>query len=124
MWQNVAECGRMWQNVAELKGGGGGGGAQSMVGDKSFAFLLMDKAMYDGMSALTPPPPVVERGVALHKVGMGGWGDGGGCDNRGAIEWHRAWFCCMWLCRCYNEKRMCVLRWSTSSRWRWGGMGI
>lgn len=39
-----------------------------MVGDKSFAFLLMDKEMYTGMSALTDPCPQVERGIALHKV--------------------------------------------------------
>lgn len=40
-----------------------------MVGDKTFAFLLMDKEMYFNMSALGPASPVVDRGVALHKVG-------------------------------------------------------
>lgn len=40
-----------------------------MVGDKTIAFWLMDSAMYDGMSALAPAPPAVEKGIALHKVG-------------------------------------------------------
>lgn len=40
----------------------------------------MDAAMYDGMSCLRPAAPVVERGVALHKMiraftmGLGGEG--------------------------------------------------
>jgi len=42
-----------------------------MVGDKSFAFLLMDSDMYFHMSALQEPTPVVERGIALHKVSLG-----------------------------------------------------
>ncbi|CAM6098956.1 unnamed protein product [Calypogeia fissa] len=41
---------------------------QSMVGDKTFAFLLMDTEMYFNMSALGPASPVVDRGVALHKM--------------------------------------------------------
>lgn len=41
---------------------------QSIVGDKSFAFLLMDKEMYTGMSTLKPITPVVDRGIALHKM--------------------------------------------------------
>ena len=41
---------------------------QSMVGDKTFAFLLMDKEMYFSMSALQEPNLIVDRGVALHKV--------------------------------------------------------
>jgi 1,4-alpha-glucan branching enzyme len=41
---------------------------QALVGDKTIAFWLMDRAMYDGMSTLTPASPVVARGVALHKV--------------------------------------------------------
>ncbi|CAI7729494.1 unnamed protein product [Closterium sp. NIES-54] len=41
---------------------------QSMVGDKSFAFLLMDSDMYFHMSVLEKPTPAVERGVALHKM--------------------------------------------------------
>lgn len=32
------------------------------------AFLLMDKEMYSGMSTLNDSSPVVERGIALHKV--------------------------------------------------------
>ena len=41
---------------------------QALVGDKTIAFWLMDAAMYDGMSTLRPAPPVVERGIALHKM--------------------------------------------------------
>ncbi|KAL2612944.1 hypothetical protein R1flu_024636 [Riccia fluitans] len=41
---------------------------QSLVGDKTFAFFLMDKEMYFGMSALGPSSPIVDRGVALHKM--------------------------------------------------------
>ncbi|OWM70582.1 hypothetical protein CDL15_Pgr014255 [Punica granatum] len=41
---------------------------QAIVGDKTLAFLLMDKEMYSGMSCLTDPPPAVERGIALHKM--------------------------------------------------------
>ncbi|KAG8377283.1 hypothetical protein BUALT_Bualt08G0013200 [Buddleja alternifolia] len=41
---------------------------QSIVGDKTMAFLLMDKEMYSGMSCLTEASPVIERGIALHKM--------------------------------------------------------
>ncbi|XP_078448398.1 1,4-alpha-glucan-branching enzyme, chloroplastic/amyloplastic-like isoform X2 [Wolffia australiana] len=41
---------------------------QAIVGDKTIAFLLMDQEMYTGMSDLTPPSPVVQRGIALHKM--------------------------------------------------------
>jgi 1,4-alpha-glucan branching enzyme len=41
---------------------------QSMVGDAPLAWRLMGDAMYEGMSALTPPSPVIERGLALHKL--------------------------------------------------------
>ncbi len=41
---------------------------QSIVGDQTIAFRLMGADMYDGMSALTTPPPAVARGVALHKL--------------------------------------------------------
>ncbi|XP_072966487.1 1,4-alpha-glucan-branching enzyme, chloroplastic/amyloplastic-like [Typha angustifolia] len=41
---------------------------QSIVGDKTVAFLLMDKEMYSGMSDLQPASPTVERGIALHKM--------------------------------------------------------
>jgi len=53
---------------------------QALVGDKTIAFWLMDAAMYDGMSLLRPAPPVVDRGIALHKMiraftmGLGGEG--------------------------------------------------
>lgn len=41
---------------------------QALVGDKSIAFWLMDKEMYTNMSVLTELTPVVERGLALHKL--------------------------------------------------------
>ncbi|KAL6754518.1 starch branching enzyme [Haematococcus lacustris] len=41
---------------------------QALVGDKTIAFRLMDAAMYEGMSTLTPATPVIERGISLHKV--------------------------------------------------------
>lgn len=41
---------------------------QALVGDKTLAFRLMDKEMYDAMSKLKTPSIVVERGVALHKI--------------------------------------------------------
>ena len=40
---------------------------QALVGDKTLAFLLMDAAMYTDM-ALDRHNPVIERGVALHKL--------------------------------------------------------
>ncbi|KJH48053.1 alpha amylase, all-beta domain protein [Dictyocaulus viviparus] len=41
---------------------------QALVGDKTIAFWLMDKEMYDFMSILTPLTPIIERGIALHKM--------------------------------------------------------
>ena len=41
---------------------------QALVGDKTLAFWLMDKEMYDNMSTLTPYTPVTSRGIALHKM--------------------------------------------------------
>ncbi|KAF3446892.1 hypothetical protein FNV43_RR12072 [Rhamnella rubrinervis] len=41
---------------------------QAIVGDKTIAFLLMDKEMYSAMSCLTDAPPAIERGIALHKM--------------------------------------------------------
>jgi 1,4-alpha-glucan branching enzyme len=41
---------------------------QSIVGDKTIAFLLMDEEMYSSMSCLTDASPTIERGIALHKV--------------------------------------------------------
>lgn len=42
---------------------------QALVGDKTLSFQLMDKAMYDHMSTLEKPlHPVVDRGLALHKM--------------------------------------------------------
>lgn len=40
---------------------------QAMVGDKTIAFRLMDKDMYDAMSKFIPNI-VVDRGIALHKM--------------------------------------------------------
>ncbi|KAK4705638.1 1,4-alpha-glucan branching enzyme, partial [Phenoliferia sp. Uapishka_3] len=41
---------------------------QALVGDKTLAFWLMDKEMYTNMSDLSELTPVVERGLALHKI--------------------------------------------------------
>jgi 1,4-alpha-glucan branching enzyme len=41
---------------------------QALVGDKSIAFWLMDKEMYTNMSTLTENTPVIDRGIALHKI--------------------------------------------------------
>ncbi|KAG6402412.1 hypothetical protein SASPL_134605 [Salvia splendens] len=41
---------------------------QAIVGDKTTAFLLMDKDMYTGMSCLNEASAVIERGIALHKM--------------------------------------------------------
>lgn len=42
---------------------------QALVGDKTLAFRLMDKEMYFHMSALEEPiHPVIDRGIALHKM--------------------------------------------------------
>lgn len=41
---------------------------QAIVGDKTIAFSLMDKEMYSAMSCLQSPSPVVDRGIALHKM--------------------------------------------------------
>ena len=40
---------------------------QALVGDKTIAFRLMDKNMYTSMSVFTPDP-IVDRGIALHKM--------------------------------------------------------
>ena len=41
---------------------------QALVGDQTVAFRLMGPEMYSGMSSLTPPSPVVDRGICLHKM--------------------------------------------------------
>ncbi|AET37581.1 1,4-alpha-glucan branching enzyme Ecym_1347 [Eremothecium cymbalariae DBVPG len=41
---------------------------QALVGDKTLAFWLMDAAMYTDMTVLKQAPPVVDRGIALHKL--------------------------------------------------------
>jgi len=43
---------------------------QALVGDKTIAFWLMDKDMYDFMAApgFGPSSPTVDRGIALHKM--------------------------------------------------------
>ena len=40
---------------------------QALVGDKTIAFWLMDKEMYDSMS-LDKDNDIVNRGIALHKM--------------------------------------------------------
>ncbi|KAL1923064.1 uncharacterized protein VTP21DRAFT_9440 [Calcarisporiella thermophila] len=53
---------------------------QALVGDKTLAFWLMDKEMYTNMSDLTELTPIIDRGIALHKMirllthGLGGEG--------------------------------------------------
>ncbi len=53
---------------------------QALVGDKTLAFWLMDKEMYDFMSTLSPLTPIIDRGISLHKMirlltyGLGGEG--------------------------------------------------
>ncbi|ONH96238.1 hypothetical protein PRUPE_7G115400 [Prunus persica] len=53
---------------------------QALVGDKTIAFWLMDKDMYDFMALDRPATPLVDRGIALHKMirlitmGLGGEG--------------------------------------------------
>jgi len=41
---------------------------QSLVGDKTLSFWLMDKEMYDGMSILNTASMIVDRGIQLHKM--------------------------------------------------------
>ncbi|GMM33735.1 1,4-alpha-glucan branching enzyme [Saccharomycopsis crataegensis] len=41
---------------------------QALVGDKTLAFWLMDAEMYTNMSVLSPLTPVIDRGLALHKM--------------------------------------------------------
>lgn len=41
---------------------------QALVGDKTLAFWLMDKEMYDFMTVLKPETPIIHRGVSLHKM--------------------------------------------------------
>lgn len=51
---------------------------QALVGDKTLAFWLMDKEMYDFMSCVSPMTQIIDRGLALHKMirfithGLGG----------------------------------------------------
>lgn len=51
---------------------------QALVGDKTLAFWLMDAEMYGFMSDLSPLTPIIDRGLALHKMirlltfGLGG----------------------------------------------------
>ncbi|HEY3779818.1 MAG TPA: alpha-amylase family glycosyl hydrolase [Fimbriimonadaceae bacterium] len=40
---------------------------QALVGDKTLAFWLMDKHMYEGMSKFSHDP-IIARGIALHKM--------------------------------------------------------
>ncbi|XP_042419840.1 1,4-alpha-glucan-branching enzyme 2-2, chloroplastic/amyloplastic-like isoform X1 [Zingiber officinale] len=41
---------------------------QALVGDKTLAFWLMDKDMYDFMALDRPSTPRIDRGIALHKM--------------------------------------------------------
>ncbi|GLV43109.1 14-Alpha-Glucan Branching Enzyme [Carabus blaptoides fortunei] len=41
---------------------------QALVGDKTIAFWLMDKEMYTHMSTISDSSPIIDRGLALHKL--------------------------------------------------------
>ena len=41
---------------------------QALVGDKTIMFRLCDAEMYTGMSKFTNRTPVIDRGIALHKM--------------------------------------------------------
>jgi len=43
---------------------------QALVGDKTIAFWLMDKEMYWEMTVLKERSPIIDRGIALHKVNL------------------------------------------------------
>jgi 1,4-alpha-glucan branching enzyme len=51
-----------------------------LVGDKTLSFWLMDKEMYTHMSMMSDDSPIINRGLALHKMirlithGLGGEG--------------------------------------------------
>ncbi|KAL1978884.1 hypothetical protein VTN31DRAFT_1743 [Thermomyces dupontii] len=53
---------------------------QALVGDKSIMMWLCDKELYTNMSVLTELTPIIDRGIALHKMirlvthGLGGEG--------------------------------------------------
>ncbi|TGZ77755.1 glycoside hydrolase [Ascodesmis nigricans] len=53
---------------------------QALVGDKTLMMWLCDKEMYTNMSTLTENTPIIDRGIALHKMirlvthGLGGEG--------------------------------------------------
>ncbi|XP_058107902.1 1,4-alpha-glucan-branching enzyme 2-2, chloroplastic/amyloplastic isoform X1 [Magnolia sinica] len=53
---------------------------QALVGDKTIAFWLMDKDMYEFMAVDKPSTPRIDRGISLHKMirlvtmGLGGEG--------------------------------------------------
>ncbi|PHH50626.1 1,4-alpha-glucan-branching enzyme [Ceratocystis fimbriata CBS 114723] len=53
---------------------------QALVGDKTLMMYLCDAEMYTNMSTLSPLTPVIDRGIALHKMirllvhGLGGEG--------------------------------------------------
>jgi len=67
---------------------------QALVGDKTLMFRLCDRAMYDHMSVFSPEDPVIDRGMALHKMirlltfSLGGDGYLNFCGNEfGHPEW-------------------------------------
>ncbi|MBO5111686.1 MAG: alpha amylase C-terminal domain-containing protein [Clostridia bacterium] len=41
---------------------------QALVGDKTIMFRLCDANMYTGMSRFSAPDPIIDRGMALHKM--------------------------------------------------------
>lgn len=92
---------------------------QSLVGDKTIAFWLMDKEMYTHMSVLTELTPVIDRGLALHKmirvrtgVEVSGWGYADFDPHHHTATAHHPWswrrglpqlyrFACVDCCRPY-----------------------
>ncbi len=66
----------MWQIWGELTGRRPGekyigyveSHDQALVGDKTIMFRLCDSNMYTSMSRLSAPDPVIDRGIALHKM--------------------------------------------------------
>jgi len=66
------DVGGLWQVLANRRGGEPAiayaeSHDQALVGDKTIAFRLMDQEMYWHM-AVDDPHPVIERGIALHKL--------------------------------------------------------
>ncbi|WP_018968782.1 alpha-amylase family glycosyl hydrolase [Rubritalea marina] len=62
IWETLTNRRHMEANIAYAESHD-----QALVGDKTLAFWLMDKEMYWHM-ALDDPHPVIDRGIAMHKL--------------------------------------------------------